>query len=75
MKFVKKPIVVEAVQMPTEPYWATKKDAWGESRGRYSFRPRQGWSCHHCGGLFRGLRSLLEHQDRVLASQQLKQEG
>ena len=50
-----------------EPHWATQKDAFGNSRGRYSFRGRRvGWSCHHCGGLFRGLPKLLEHQEKVL---------
>jgi hypothetical protein len=51
-----------------EPHWATKKDAFGEPVGRYSWRGiKQGWSCHHCGGLFRGLPALLEHQERMLA--------
>jgi hypothetical protein len=50
-----------------EPFWATRKDDWGNPKGRYSFRGRKdGWACHHCGGLFRGLKSLLEHQERVL---------
>lgn len=26
----------------------------------------KGWSCHHCGGLFRGKRELLEHQRLVI---------
>ncbi len=51
-----------------EPHWATEKDAWGRPIGRYSFRRRRGWACHHCGGLFRGLDSLLRHQERVLAA-------
>lgn len=34
---------------------------WGYSRkGRV-----HGWCCHHCGGSFRGLRSLIEHQIRI----------
>jgi hypothetical protein len=52
----------------SEPHWATQKNAWGESRGRYSFRGRRdGWSCHHCGGLFRGLPKLLAHQEKVMS--------
>jgi hypothetical protein len=54
--------------MSEEPHWATKKDAFGEPVGRYSWRGiKQGWSCHHCGGLFRGKKSLLEHQEWVLS--------
>lgn len=51
-----------------EPHWAIGEDAWGNPKGRYSFHPRRGWSCHHCGGLFRGKAGLLEHQARVIAA-------
>jgi len=51
-----------------EPHWATKKDDFGEAVGRYSWRGiKHGWSCHHCGGLFRGKTALLEHQERMIA--------
>lgn len=50
-----------------EPYWARKQDQFGNPVGRYSWRGiKRGWSCHHCGGLFRGKTALLEHQARVL---------
>jgi hypothetical protein len=53
-----------------EPHWATRKDAFGNPCGRYSWHGRQrGWSCHHCGGLFRGLPALLEHQERMIATE------
>ena len=52
--------------MTEEPHWATRKDAFGDPIGRYSFRGIKGWSCHHCGGLFRGLPALLEHQKHMI---------
>ena len=48
-----------------DPHWAMRKDAWGKPIGRYSFCGIKGWLCHHCGGMFRGLTSLLEHQARA----------
>jgi len=40
-------------------------DAWGKPVPPYTFRgARMGWACNYCGGLFRGLASLLEHQER-----------
>jgi hypothetical protein len=61
--------------MAAEPHWAIAKNEWGEPKGRYSFKGiKNGWSCHHCGGLFRGLQSLLEHQRRVLERAQQESE-
>lgn len=50
-----------------EPHWASKKDPWGRPLGRYTFHGfRRGWSCHHCGGMFRSLRELQDHQKRAM---------
>jgi hypothetical protein len=63
---------MNSISDQSEPYWTSKKDAWGRPLGRYSFKGRiYGWTCHHCGGSFRSERAVVEHQSKIVGQDAL----